>query len=323
VDDLAIIIVSTNEARWLEPCLSTVFARQGEIAMDVVIADNQSTDGTRELVEERFPDARVVTCPNRGFAHANNRGWMTTDARYALFLNPDTEILAGTFQELVTAMDARPSVGLAGVKQVTADGALFPTIRRFPSAIRALGEALGSERFPIRSGWLGERELRYELYDEEIECDWTSGSFMLARREALEGAGLMDERFFIYGEEPDLCLRMRGAGWRIRHLPTMTILHHAGKAGVKPKMEAQNAYARMQHAHKHFTPLHRQAYRAALAARYGLRLVSSFGGSDHACARRAAARRALRVLAGRDSPPFGQPPPVAVRPRPLPEAVRR
>jgi GT2 family glycosyltransferase len=305
MDDLAIIIVSTNEAHWLGPCLTSIYRQAGDLKLDVVIADNESTDGTRELIEREFPRARVVTCPNRGFAHANNCGLQTTNARYALFLNPDTEILAGTFAELVAELDARPSVGLAGVRQVTADGELFPTVRRFPNALRALGEAVGSERLPLRATWLGERELRLDRYEQELDCDWTSGSFMLARREALESAGYMDERFFIYSEEPDLCLRMKRAGWQIRHLPSMTIVHHADKAGVRPRMVAQDAFARMQYAHKHFPAAHRSAYRAALALRWVLRLPGRG-------ARRDAARAALTILLGRGAPPFGAPPGQAV-----------
>jgi GT2 family glycosyltransferase len=311
VDDLAIIVVSTNEAHWLRPCLSSVFEHAGDIELDVVVADNESTDGTRELVESEFPAARVVACRNRGFSHANNRGWLTCDARYALFLNPDTEILEGTFEELVAKMDSRPEVGLAGVKQVTADGALFPTIRRFPNALRMLGEALGSERLPFRASWLGERELDLSVYEREIDCDWTSGSFMLARREALEGAGLLDERSFIYGEEPDLCLRMRKAGWRIVHLPSMTILHHAGKGGVSPRMEAQNAVAKLHYARKHFGRSHRLAFAGALALRYALR-AGAPGRGDGGRQRRAAAVRSLKTMVRLEPPPFGDPPPTAV-----------
>ena len=95
VDDLAIITVSTNEAHWLRPCLSTVFAHIGDVSADVVVVDNDSRDGTADLVATEFPDARVVWSRNHGFAHANNRGLMTCDARYVLFLNPDTEILEG------------------------------------------------------------------------------------------------------------------------------------------------------------------------------------------------------------------------------------
>ena len=102
--------------------------------------DNESSDGTPDLVKSKFPQARVVPSANRGFGHGNNRGLETTNARgLVLFLNPDTEILAGSFGELVEMLDERPEIGLAGVRQLTPDGELFPTIRRFPSAARAFG----------------------------------------------------------------------------------------------------------------------------------------------------------------------------------------
>jgi GT2 family glycosyltransferase len=312
VHDLAIIVVSTNEAHWLRPALSTVFEHAGELSLDVVVADNQSTDGTREVVESEFPDARVVECENNGFAHANNRAWMTTGARYALFLNPDTEVIVGSFEELVAAMDDRPEVGLAGVKQVTGDGLLFPTVRRFPNALRAFGEAFGSERWPAHPSWAGERELDLSRYDSELDIDWTSGSFMLVRREALLSVGMLDERSFIYGEEPDLCLRLRRGGWRIRHFPWMTIVHHAGKAGVNPRMEAQNAFARRHHALVHFGRSHRLAFLSAHSVRYGLRAAIPGGGEDGS-RRREASRWALKVLWGAATSPFGPPPHQAVR----------
>ena len=101
-------------------------------------------------------------------------------------------------------------------------------------------------------------------YDREQECDWTVGAFMLARREALFSAGVMDERFFLQSEEPDLCLRMKQAGWSVRHLPLMTIIHHAGKGGRDPRMAAQDAYSRRQYARKHFSTGHRTLYLSAI-----------------------------------------------------------
>jgi hypothetical protein len=305
VHDLAVVTVSTNEARWLRPCLSTLFAHAGDIRLDVVVADNESTDGTRELVESEFPGARVVRCRNLGFAHGNNRALMTSDARYVLFLNPDTETIEGTYADLVRAMDARPEVGLVGVKQRTSDGELWPTIRYFPTLLRALGNALGSERW-LRARWAGERELDLARYEREVECDWTSGSFMLVRREALESSGYLDERFFIYSEETDLCYRIKQAGWEIRHWPALTIVHHAGKAGVSAKVQAQEAFARRQYAHKHFSPVYRCAFLAAIGLGYALRACI---GSPQG---RAAARRALRVLVGREGSPYAVPPRVAV-----------
>jgi len=311
--DLAIVIVSTNEAKWLDPCLSTIFAGAGDASLDVVVVDNESTDGTRELVESRFPSARVVDSRNHGFSHANNRGVATCDARYVLFLNPDTEIVAGNFGELLEEMDQRPEVGLAGVRQLTGDGVLWPTIRYFPTIPRAIGEALAAERWPVRPRWLGERELDMGLYDREQSCDWTSGSFLLARREALMSSGLLDERFFIYSEETDLCLRIKQAGWDIRHLTGMTIVHHAGKGGIRPKMVAQEAYGRRQYAQKHFPRPARSAYLTAVMARYVARALAPGRGSE-AVARRQAARRAIATLLGRAEPPFGPPPPTAVAP---------
>jgi GT2 family glycosyltransferase len=238
---------------------------------------------------------------------------MTCDARYVLFLNPDTEVLEGTFAELLDALDRRPAVGLIGVKQLTPDGDVFPTIRWFPNALRAFGEAVGSERFPFRTNWFGERELRMELYERDTPCDWTSGSFMLARREALESAGYLDERFFLFGEEPDLCLRVKKAGWEVRHLPSMTILHHADTMGINPRMKAQSVFSRMQYAQKHFSFAHRSLYCVALGIRYTLRALPRPGGDAHSKARRQASRAAVRVLLGLDdAPPFRVPPPTAV-----------
>ena len=306
--DLTVIIVSYNDGHWLEPCLTALDARSGDARIDVVLVDNGS-DGAGTMVAERFPEVRVVPTENRGFGHGNNQGLMASSGRYVLFLNPDTELVDGNLTDLIQAMDDRPEVGLVGVRQVTADGALWPTIRYFPSFSRALGDALASERWPRRFRWAGERELSPELYEQETECDWTSGSFMLARREALLSAGLFDERFFIYSEEPDLCLRMKRAGWSIRHMPTMTIVHHAGKAGLQPKMIAQDVFTRRQYATKHFTATHRAAYLAAIGSRYALRAAVARG---HQSPERAAARAAVRTLFGAVEPPYRTPPDTAL-----------
>ncbi len=311
MDDLAIIIISTNEARWLEPCLRTVFEHAGGASLDVVVVDNASTDGTPALVESHFPEARIVSSANHGFGHANNRGALTCSARYVLFLNPDTEIVAGTFDELVAAMDERPDVGLIGVRQITADGELWPTIRRFPSFLRALAEALGSEKWPFSASWCGERELDLSRYAHEVECDWTSGSFMLARREALLSGGLFDERLFIYSEDPEIALRIKKAGWRVCHLPNMTIIHHAAKGGVRPKMVAQDIFSRLQYARKHFSRPYRWLYMTAIALGHVVRGLFPARGESRA-ERRTAALLALSTLAGRTPPPFGHPPATAL-----------
>jgi GT2 family glycosyltransferase len=309
--DLAIVIVSFNDAQWLQACLSSVFSHAGTATLEVVVVDNESSDGTRELVEARFPEVQVVGNCNGGFGHGNNRGIERTAARYVLFLNPDTEVMEGTFGALVDMLDERAEIGLAGARQLMPDGELILTMRRFPSISRALGEALVSERWPIHPSWAGERVLDVEAYSRELECDWTSGSFMLARREALVAAGCFDERFFLYAEEPDLCLRIKQAGWSVRHLPDMTITHHALKGGMQPRMIAQEALARRQYAQKYLAKPYRALYLGAIGIRHLIRAASAGLGAE-AAVHRHAARWAIATLLGRGEPPFGEPPPTAL-----------
>jgi len=308
-NQLAVIIVSANSASWLRPCLQTLLESTIDVDADVVVVAAGCTDETVELVERDFPTVRVMACRNGGFAYANNRALVTVDADWVLFLNPDTEVVEGSFTTLLDRLSAVPRVGLVGARQLTPDGHVFPTIRRFPNAIRCLFESLGSERLPFRASWLGERELNMDVYDREVACDWTSGSFMLARWQALQSAGFMDERFFLYSEETDLCLRITQAGWQIRHIPDLTIIHHADKAGWNPKLHAQAAFSKRQYFTKHFSPAHRLAAISAVALGYGLR--SMLG---RPAERRASERGALATLFGFRAPPFGEPPEVAFGP---------
>lgn len=304
VHDLCVIIVSHNGKRWLDAALSTLYAAADDVDLEVVVVDN-GEDGSAAYVEERFPAARTVRCENRGFGHANNRGLEGADARYVLFLNPDTEVLEGTLAGLVAALDRRPDIGLAGARQLDSHGALGFSIRRFPSTANMLAEALWVERVPGLRRWLGERELDPRQYARESNCDWTSGSFMIARREALTAVGGgFDERFFLFSEETDLCWRIKEAGWGVAHLPQLTIRHYEHDGGLAPRLEAQAAYARLQFARKHFA--HPGIYRWTMALRYGLRvgLFTLFGARKKG--QREAARAALATtLSGR--PPFGEP----------------
>jgi GT2 family glycosyltransferase len=305
-DRLAVIIVSYNSAGWLTPCISSIRAMSGNLELDIVVVDSGSTDDTVELVGREFPDVRVVKTENRGFAAANNRGLEVVDADWVLFINPDTRILSGTLEELVSLLRARPKVGLAGVRQIDENGVLDPTMRRFPNAIRSLFVSFGAEKLPFRSSWAGERVLDLQLYDHETPCDWTVGSFMLVRGAALDDVGEMDERFFLYCEETDFCVRIRNAGWDVVHLPQLTIFHHSSTTSSDETLSRQMAFARRQYMTKHFGFAHRAAGTAALALGYAIRSVSP-GRSENRRHRRASARTALATLLGLTPPPFGDP----------------
>ena len=291
MDDVCVIIVSHNGKCWLDAALGSLYASAGGLDLDVVVVDN-GADGSAAYAEERFPRARTIVCANRGFGAANNVALATADARYVLFLNPDTEFLAGNLEGLVAALDRRPRIGLAGVRQVGGGGELAPSIRRFPSTLNMLAEALAIERIPLLRRFFGERVLAPSAYERETPCDWTSGSFMLARREALADSGGFDECFFLFSEETDLCWRLKDAGWDIAHLPLVTIRHFESERSATPRMEAQAAYARLQFARKHFARV--APYRLAMALRYALR------------ARREAGRAALETVL-KDEQPLAAP----------------
>ena len=306
--DVCAIIVSHNGKRWLDAALSSLFASAGGLGLDVVVVDNGS-DGSAAYVNERFPDARVITCANRGFGAANNVGLATADARYVLFLNPDTEVLSGSLADLVAVLDRRPDLGLVGVRQVGGKGQLAPSIRRFPSTANMLGEALAVEKVPWLKRHLGERVLDWEAYGRETPCDWTSGSFMFVRREALADCDGFDERFFLFSEETDLCWRLRQAGWGIAHLPLVTIRHYESERSASPTMEAQSAYARLQFARKHFSRI--SPYRWAMALRYLLRAVIPTKG--HGDRRRQEAGRAALAAVLDETPPIAAPMPTVAQ----------
>jgi len=300
--DVCAIIVCHNGKRWLDNALSSLFEHAGDIELDVVLVDN-GDDGSADYVEERFPAVRTLRCENCGFGHANNRGLEIAEARYVLFINPDTEVRAGTIAELAAELDRRPRVALAGVRQLRADGSLAPSIRRFPSALHMLAEALGVERVPGARRVLGERELDPREYERPRPCDWTSGSFMLTRSTALEETGWFDERFFLYAEETDLCWRLRRNGWEVLHLPKMTICHFEDDRRGSAELEAQAAYARMQFARKHF-PGAAVDYRWAMALRYALRVgLYSVRGRRQSPQRLGASAALSTVISG--DAPFG------------------
>jgi GT2 family glycosyltransferase len=267
--DLSVIVV-THEGRELALRVLEIAKRAtGPITTEWIVVDSGSTDGTPDAIERAFPDVAVMRRPNIGFAAGNNVALEAARGRYVLLLNPDLEIASGTLAQLVAALDACPGVGIGSSTTHYPDGELQPSIRRFPSPVRQLGEAL----MLTRLRWfehLQEDVWRADAYEREQSADWLSGSFLIARREAVEQAGGLDERFFLFSEETDWCRRVRAAGWDIRHYPMLRLTHHTGRT-ERPDLFAQNSYSKVLYARKHFGPVARTAFRGALALRHAVR----------------------------------------------------
>jgi hypothetical protein len=302
--DLSVIVVTYNGRELALATLRSALAASGDARVQWIVVDNGSADGTPEAIESEFPDVTLVRSDNRGFAAGNNVGLERAAGRYVLLLNPDVEIEQGTLAELVEAMDKRPDVGLASVVHRGSDGRLQPSIRRFPSVARDFGESLFASRWPMLRT-LQELETRPEAYAREHSVDWMVGAFLIARSEALADVGPMDERFFLYSEEVDWCYRFGSAGWDVRHLPVMEIVHHAGRRD-RGDLMAQLAYSRRLFAGKHFGWLKSAGIRAALALGHALRialLAPRALRSAPARERLRAERSALLVVLGLAGPP--------------------
>jgi N-acetylglucosaminyl-diphospho-decaprenol L-rhamnosyltransferase len=298
--DLEVVIVSHRDERWLARCVESLEDAAGQCAYRTTIVEN----GGFPLSLRASPTRRVLYMPNLGYGAANNTGARGSDAEFLLFLNPDTELARGTLELLVNALRERPDVGLLAVRQVTGDGRLWPSLHRFPSVRTELAHVFASEKWPGAGKRLGERVLDVDRYSHAGPFDWTTGAALAIRRQAFEEVGGFDERFFLFSEETDLCKRVQDAGWGAYVEPRITVLHHAGKAGVQPPREAQMAYARLQYAKKHFSRQRAVAYHAILVMHHLLRLmVRRFRGATASSSAPASAL-ALRVLLGRSAPPF-------------------
>ncbi len=303
--DLSIVIVTHNGCEMALRTLRSARASLGSLEAEWIVADSASTDGTPEAIEREFDDVEVLRVPNRGFAAGNNVGIAWAQGRYVLLLNPDVEVLEGSFAQLIAALDSRPDVGIASVVQRGSDGELQYSMRRFPSPGRDLGESLFAAHWPVFKS-MQELETRSGLYRLETSADWVVGAFLCARAEAIASIGPMDERFFLYSEEIDWCLRAHQAGWDVRHLPVMTVTHHAGRRD-RGDLMAQLAYSRSLFARKHHGTLGTLGIRGALAVghllRIGLRAPQALY-KPAARERVGAEAKALRVLLGLGQPPL-------------------
>jgi GT2 family glycosyltransferase len=265
--DLTIVVVVHNGRELALATLDSARAHLGAVGAEWLVVDCGSSDGTAEAIEARWSDVTVLRRANIGFAAGNNAALAEARGRYVLLLNPDVEILEGTLAELVSALDERPEVGAASVVQRSPDGAVLPSIRRFPSPLRQLGEALGIGRLVTPSPL---HESDGAGWDRERSADWLVGAFLIVRGAAIEQVGLLDERFFLYSEETDWCLRLHRAGWDVRHLPQLEVVHHQG-GYAQPELAAQLAFSKLLFARKHYGPLRTGGIRAALALRHLLR----------------------------------------------------
>lgn len=235
--DIGIVIVNWNTCDQLEACLHTVFASTG-ITYRVVVVDNASPDDSPAMVRAKFPQATLLALDeNTGYPRGNNiglkalgyhgKGHVDAEApRYALLLNPDTELPPDAFARMVAFMDAHPEIGAAGPKLVMENGELDKACRRgFPSPTVSFYHYSGLAKLFPKSERFGRYHMSFADPNDSIEVDSVVGAYMQVRREAVAAVGLMDETFFMYAEDIDWAYRIKEADWKVWYYPAVVVKH--------------------------------------------------------------------------------------------------
>ena len=226
--DLSVLIVTWNSARFIGPCLAALKANR-RLPLECLLVDNASSDDNVKIVRRDYPWVEVLEPGhNLGFAAANNLALRRARGRCLLLLNPDTEVQPGALDALMTLLDRRPAAGAVGARLLNSDGSLQFSTYRLPTAGTLAWEYfLRDLRRPDdpRAG-------RYAAADYAIErpVEGLLGACLMLRRQAVEQVGLLDERFVMYCEEVDWCIRLRRAGWELWYSPAAQVLHHSGQS---------------------------------------------------------------------------------------------
>lgn len=274
--DISIIIVSRDTRELLRVCLCSIHEQRGGFAVETIVVDSDSRDGSAAMVREMFP-AVIVLEPgeNTGFARGNNLGIRRARGGAILLLNPDTELTVGALAALHRALHADSTVGVVGPRLRYPDGSVQPSRRRFPTLATALVEStLVQEWWPDHPALA--HYYRADLPDDVAQdVDWLVGACLLVRRSVFAAVGLLDERLFLYAEEPEWCWRVRRAGWRVRYVPEAEVRHHEGRSTGQNIAARQRAFA-VSKAHlmgELYGPVAGFATRGALVADQMVRLA--------------------------------------------------
>jgi N-acetylglucosaminyl-diphospho-decaprenol L-rhamnosyltransferase len=272
--ELSVVIVSWNVRELLGRCLASIEAHSPGVPYEVWVVDNASADGSGAMVRARFPGVRLIeNGENVGFAAANNQAIREAGGRYLVLLNPDTEVRAGALRALVEFLEDHPRAGAAGARLLNGDGSLQASCHPMLTPGRELWRLLFLERIWRRATYRMERwDVRAPRRVEAIK-----GACLALRRAALDEVGLLDEGYFMYSEEVDLCYRLAQAGWELWWVPQAEVVHH--EAG-STRQAAEAMYVQLYRSKVEFYRKTRgeasaRRFKGAVRLAYGPRLVAT------------------------------------------------
>ncbi len=255
---LSVVIVNYNVKYFLEQCLYSVAKAGTGIEMEVFVVDNNSVDGSVEMLRQKFPSVKVIAnTVNTGFSKANNQAIRESSGEYVLLLNPDTLVEEDTFIKVIGFMDQHPDAGALGVKMIDGTGKFLPESKRgLPTPSVAFFKMTGLSGLFPKSKLFGRYHLGFLDQNKTWTVDVLAGAFMWLRRSVLEKTGLLDEDFFMYGEDIDLSYRITRAGYKNYYFPETRIIHYKGESTKKSSVNYVFVFynAMVIFAKKHFSP---------------------------------------------------------------------
>jgi GT2 family glycosyltransferase len=261
---LSIIIVNYNVEHFLEQCLHSVRKATRAIQGEIFVVDNNSVDGSLQMVQEKFPEVKLIANKkNSGFSFANNQAMRMANGEYILLLNPDTVVEEDTFEKALQFMDAHPAAGGLGVQMLDGKGNFLPESKRgLPTPMVAFFKMFGLAQLFPRSRFFGRYHLGFLDKNEVNEVEILSGAFMLMRKSVLDIVGLLDEDFFMYGEDIDLSYRIIKAGFKNYYFPETRIIHYKGESTKKSSVNYVFVFynAMIIFARKHFSHQNAKAF---------------------------------------------------------------
>ena len=221
--DVSIVLVCYNSIKHLAPCLNSVYSSESRFSFEVIVVDNNSTDGSSDAIERLFPNVRLIRkSQNLGFAAGCNSGIESSRGRYVLLLNCDTLFDLSSLDEMVAFMDLHPDGGAAGGRLLNPDGSFQSGYSHFSTPLQELNIALGLAGL-ICPGYPAHHDS-----DEVVSVDWICAACILIRRSVFDEMGLLDEDYFMYSEEVDFQYRLKSDGWKIYYIPNIETIHMAG-----------------------------------------------------------------------------------------------
>lgn len=227
---ISIVIVSFNVERLLKECIESIYRETTESTFDIWVVDNHSHDSSVQMLKNHFPQVHLIENDrNVGFPKANNQAIVQNTSDYILLLNPDTIIQDRAIDKMVRFMDEYPDTGISGCRVLNEDGSLQLACRRsVPTPKVAFYRLTGLSRLFPNSKTMARYNLTYLDPNAPHEVDAVSGAFLVIRKKVVDAIGMLDENFFIYGEDMDWCIRAKKAGWKVMYYPHAQIVHYKG-----------------------------------------------------------------------------------------------